>query len=225
MPYIGISPRIIKKDIANNPYDFININMTYCHFINNLGYEYLILPLNLDINLLNICDGYLIIGGNDVNPEYYFEKNRDSNIEPKIIDEIDFKIIDFAINQQKFILGICRGIQVINVYFGGSLIQDLNDENHLHHHLHQITKISDISLIDCFNEKEIVNSLHHQAINKLGDGLIPLFKTNDIIEMIIHHKYKIIGVQWHPERLDINHQTKFKEIINKIGVTDETKTN
>lgn len=224
MHYIGISPRISKKDIANNQYEFLSINMTYCNFIKHLGYEYIILPLDLNQNLLNLCDGFLIIGGEDINPTYYSEENKGSNLEFPIIDETDFKIIDFAIENNKFVFGICRGIQVINVYFGGSLIQNIQDDT-IHHQPHLIKKDTSLKIIDCFNETELVNSLHHQAINILGEDLIPLFKTNNIIEMVVHRKYKIIGVQWHPERLNLNHQKKFKYILKVLGEKYETKIN
>lgn len=224
MHYIGISPRISKKEIANNQYDFLTINMTYCNFINHLGYEYIILPLNLNQNLLNLCDGFLIIGGEDINPSYYSEENKGSNLEFPIIDEMDFKIIDFAIENNKFVFGICRGIQVINVYFGGSLIQNIKDDI-VHHQPHLIIKDISIEIIDCFNDIELVNSLHHQAIKTIGKGLVPLFKTNDIIEMVVHSKYKIFGVQWHPERLSLNHQKKFKHILEILGEKYETEIN
>lgn len=217
MPYIGISPRINKKEIANNEYEFLSTNMTYCDFIHNLGYDYLILPLSLDYKLLNLCDGFLITGGDDINPQYYGDVNTTSNIEPDVIDQDDFKILNYAIKNDKFVVGICRGIQVINVYFGGTLIQDLKKENFLHHQNHQIHLINSHSCLTDFNQVEFVNSLHHQAIKKIGNGLIPIYTKNEVIEMIIHEKYKIIGVQWHPERMNIYHQLKFKKIIENFN--------
>lgn len=221
MPYIGISPRINKKQVTNNEYEFLSINITYCKFIENLGYNYIILPLKIDYHLLNKCDGFLIPGGDDVNPQYYDEENTFSILEPDIIDQIDFQIIEYAIRCEKFVLGICRGIQVINVFFGGSLIQDLGNANKLHHHDHQIKMINENNMANIFNSCEIVNSLHHQAIKKIGNGLIPIFQASETIEMIIHNKYNIIGVQWHPERMNINHQLKFQSLIknfNKKGL-------
>ncbi len=225
MEYIGISPRISSKKVANNQYEFLNINMTYCDFIHLLGYEYLILPFNLNANLLKNCIGFLIIGGEDIDPTYYGEENTNSIIEPAKIDEIDFQIIDYAIKNHKFVLGICRGIQVINVYFGGSLVQDLGSNNHLHHQNHQILKVNQHPLIAELANILTVNSLHHQAIKKLGASLIPLYQADNIIEMIIHQKYPIVGVQWHPERMETKHQLKFKKIIKELRNDYEIQTN
>lgn len=217
MPYIGISPRIDKKQLVNNEYEFLSINITYCRFIENLGYNYLILPLKIDYHILDICDGFVIPGGDDINPQYYNEKNTFSKIEPDIIDQMDFQIIEYAMRYNKFVLGICRGIQVINVFFGGTLVQDLGDANQLHHNNHEIKMINKNDLAKLFNSIEFVNSLHHQSIKKIGKNLVPIFQTNEIIEMIIHNKYKIIGVQWHPERMNIMHQLKFKKLIEKLN--------
>ena len=193
MPYIGISPRIDKKKLVNNEYEFLSINITYCRFIENLGYNYIILPLKIDYHILDICDGFIIPGGDDINPQYYNEKNTFSKIEPDIIDQMDFQIIEYAMRYNKFVLGICRGIQVINVFFGGTLVQDLGDANQLHHHNHEIKMINKNDLAKSFNSIEFVNSLHLQSIKKIGKNLVPIFQTNEIIEMIIHNKYKIIG--------------------------------
>lgn len=214
MKYIGITPRINRRKINDCFFDFLSINTYYLDFIKVLGFCPLILPFDLHTELLQKCDGFLIIGGDDIDPKYYHENNQGSILENPLIDQIDFEIMDYAIHHNQFIIGICRGIQIINVYFGGNLIQDLADRNPLHHQNHLLTKVNDHPLLAFFDDVMLVNSMHHQAIKELGDNLISLFQNDGIIEMIVHQKYPLVGVQWHPERMDLDHQLKFKQIIN-----------
>lgn len=133
-------------------------------------------------------DAFLLPGGYDIDPSYYQQKNYAAKNIDKEMDELDFKIIDFAQKTKKPLLGICRGIQSINVFFKGTLKQDI-----LHHQNenHFIT----------WNQKSyLVNSFHHQSIDKLGNDLQVLAKSQDgEIEIIKHTSFPILGVQFHPE--------------------------
>lgn len=167
--------------------NFISLNHDYLTKLLDLNLFPLILPLKNLEQYLPLCDGFIITGGDDVNPKRYDEENSNSNYND-LIDEIDFKIIDYTYKNKKPLLGICRGIQVINVYFNGSLTQDI--PGHFNSHIVQ------------YKTREFfVNSSHHQIINRLGNNLIPLFKNGNAVEALIHKEKFIIGIQWHPERM------------------------
>ena len=186
--FIGISPRIIIKNIENKNRLFINLNNDYLDKLINLNLIPFILPLKNINNYLSLCSGFIITGGDDINPSKYNEPIINSNYDDTI-DDIDFLIIDYAYKNKIPLLGICRGIQIINVYFQGSLIQHY--DNHFTKHI-----------VTYKNRSFFVNSSHHQIINILGNDLIPIFQNNKVIEAVIHKDLFIFGVQWHPERMD-----------------------
>ncbi|MEF9920520.1 MAG: gamma-glutamyl-gamma-aminobutyrate hydrolase family protein [Erysipelotrichaceae bacterium] len=162
-----------------------------------------------DSNYLDViaskCDGLIINGGDDINPVIYHQTlNPHSILCPSEIDEFDLQAIAAFIKLDKPILGICRGLQVLNVYFNGDLIQHM-DDNIKHaddHHLHLVNQVSSSFLNKLYPSNFIVNSYHHQCIKQLGSGLIACAISHDgIIEAIAHQDKKIIAVQWHPEKL------------------------
>ncbi|MEO0143719.1 MAG: gamma-glutamyl-gamma-aminobutyrate hydrolase family protein [candidate division WOR-3 bacterium] len=164
--------------------------------------------------------GLILIGGEDVNPKHYNEKNLFENLN-EINDERDlaeFELIEKFLNYERIIFGICRGIQVLNVFFKGTLYQDIPSELNLYTHkfykdktprnvevynndtYHKIKIINRNPIFE--NSEFIVNSRHHQAIKKVSDDFY-IFATSEdgIIEGIFHKKLLIFGVQWHPERI------------------------
>ncbi len=155
--------------------------------------------------IAQMCDGLIVTGSeNDVHPQYYGEK---------ICKKTNFKIDEYAesakimkifIEQRKPILGICAGIQEINVFFGGSLYQNIENHN-LKEKKHKIRIEKDSFLADVCDEPEIlVNSFHHQAIKQVAqDFKITAISEDGIVEAI--EKDNILAVQWHPEQMrDIN---------------------
>ena len=109
-------------------------------------------------------------------------------------------------------MGICRGLQLLNVFFGGSLYQDLPEtsfhrgENHADV-VHSVNAVPDSILGELYGETYAVNSTHHQAIKALGNGLRATVTWNgQYAEAIEHTQYPIFGVQWHPERMCYKHE-------------------
>ena len=139
-------------------------------------------------------DGFLIIGGADINPCLYKEENYASLGVDDEIDRVDLEMIDYAVKNSKPLLGICRGLQVINVYFGGSLKQHVfNHDNNSH-------KIILVDEFSSFPLEVEVNSFHHQTVKKIGDNLNVLYYSLDgEVECFKHKKLPIIAVQFHPE--------------------------
>lgn len=168
----------------------------YLNYLN----EHDLLPVILKWNDLNIdevidsCDGFIISGGLDIDPIFYGEDDQKSVLTKAEIDFLDRKIVNYCKDNKKPLLGICRGIQAINVFLGGSLYQDIPGHQGGMHVLRGDGKF--------FEERFETNTFHHQAIKYLAKGLVPLAYSTDeleLIEAVKHEKLPIIGVQWHPE--------------------------
>lgn len=149
-------------------------------------------------------DALLLCGGVDIDPKYFGQtplEGANLEIDPDR-DELELMLLEAFIERRKPVYGICRGIQVINVAFKGTLWQDLHAQCGLVHS-HQDkdeTMWHDVHMAD--GRVLSVNSFHHQAIKELGDGLFSLGNTADgIIEAIRHKSLPIGAVQWHPERM------------------------
>ena len=210
---IGLSPRFIHEE--NN--DFIRVASAYNEAVKKENIVPLIImdTPNLE-DLLNLCDGFIIIGGNDIDPIDYNESN-DLNLSRGInrrMDEIDKEIILHAKKHNKPMLGICRGIQAIAVYLGGSLHQDLNHANISHPMIdnthHMVKKVNNYGVAKLLPDEFMVNTYHHQAVKQVPNDFLILYQNADTIEMIESTKQPILAVQWHPEKL-IN--DKYSRII------------
>ena len=152
-------------------------------------------------------DGLILCGGSDIDPQYYGEEiNGSVNIDKKR-DSVEFELLRAYVDAGKPALGICRGYQLINVFFGGSLYQHL-PETAFHRGevgvdaVHSVAATSGSILYNLYGSNFYVNSAHHQAVKTLGQGLVATAYWNDkYIEAYEHVSMPIFGVQWHPERM------------------------
>lgn len=168
-------------------------------------------------DIVNRNDALLICGGDDIDP-IYFRQELDSqtNLENKFIESMDFALIHQFYHAHKPIIGICRGIQVINVFFKGSLIQDIPSTymttiNHSHDS-HSIHIQPHTFLSHYFASNIEVNSFHHQNINQVADIFhVNAISEDGLIEGIENHQ--ILAFQWHPERMDSHSQDIFIHLI------------
>lgn len=161
-------------------------------------------------------DGFVFQGGTDVAPEAYGEEPIGRWKGDPIRDAYELKLFDLAVKSKKPILAICRGMQLMNVYFGGSLYQDTDtqlddvlthrDANSYDFLYHEIAFTPGKILDKIYQNARIkqVNSVHHQSVKKLGKNLEVLAESpaDGIIEAIGYTKGTegwIVGVQWHPE--------------------------
>ena len=170
--------------------------------------------------VVNICDGLIVIGSAiDINPKNYDEQPiSEIHKMTEEIDTLDFSIIKAFNNVNKHILGICRGIQSINVCFGGSLYQDIPNHKLPKEERYNVKFEKESFLYDCYNiEQMLINSLHHQAVKEVAKGFKVVAKSEDGIVEAIENK-NIIAVQWHPEYM--NDIKFFEYFINKLSNKD-----
>ena len=164
--------------------------------------------------LMDSCCGLVLTGGEDVDPRRYGEPPSPAlgAVEPAR-DEMEFAALQAAIEREMPVFGICRGAQVLNVHFGGTLYQDLKTERPtdlLHdqtapwdRRTHNATVETDTLLHTVLGDTRLfINSFHHQAVKDVGRDLrIAAIAEDGLIEAIEHEKMPwVLGVQWHPER-------------------------
>lgn len=146
-------------------------------------------------------DGILFTGGIDISPEFYGETFCHEKTEVcRERDIFELRLFKAFYERKKAILGICRGIQLINVALGGTLFQHIENHSGVDHRVRVSGRLLDLSE----NKKEIItNSTHHQALKDLGSGLEAIaFSDDGIIEGVCDFsdgRY-LLGVQFHPEK-------------------------
>lgn len=215
-PIIGISA---GKSLNNQQISQINLNENYIHAIQAAEGIPLIIPSGipqLEIEqIVNGLDAILLSGGGDIETSIYngLPNSKVTNVDPAR-DSLEIFLARLAYKLQKPLLGICRGCQVINVAFGGSLYSDIPSQykTSIRHdcypgiardfEAHSIKVVKDSKLQNIFSGNGLkVNSLHHQGINQLAEMFTAIAHSPDglieAVEAFDHPFY--IGVQWHPE--------------------------
>lgn len=161
------------------------------------------------------CDGILLTGGEDVHPRFYDRKEfleRCHEVDEKR-DEFEWKVLEYADKKQLPLLGICRGLQIANVYFGGTLLPHIPDYGKFDHaqsgsvdryHAVQVDPNSSLSKIVGTTTGE-VNSAHHQGADLVGKGLVANALSPDGVVEGLENQDRdqafLMLVQWHPERM------------------------
>lgn len=153
-------------------------------------------------------DGLVLAGGGDIHPKYYGEAPTLSRDIDEVRDRAEFQLMKDFIRAGKPIFGICRGIQVINVYFGGTLFQHMkNASEHMAGETdswHQVC--AEGALCELYGKSFEVNSAHHQAIDRVGHRLSVQARCGQAVEAVKHTELPIFGVQFHPERMENGHK-------------------
>lgn len=164
------------------------------------------------------CDGIVLSGGEDVHPKFYKKPEFLSILKPGEIkverDEFELKTIKKSLQLKKPLLGICRGLQIANVYFGGTLVPDIPGSGKPSHSKlkgydkRHLVNLFDDSLLKDFirNGRGEVNSAHHQSADVVAPDLrVTAVSDDGIIEGLEwknpHKKSFLLLVQWHPERM------------------------
>lgn len=204
------------------------VPIAYSEAIRRAGGVPVIVPNIANDDLIDsyveMCDGFLFTGGVDINPRIY---NEEMILETKKYsferDEFELKLLEKIRDINKPILGICRGMQLINSVYGGSLYQDMktagfnlnhNNPQNITDGTHSISIEKDSIMFDIFGEETIVNSYHHQAIKDVADGFKVTSRAKDgIVESMQWTGERYIHlVQFHPEMM-IYRYKEFEKIF------------
>lgn len=230
-PIIGITAHIDKA--KNSPLGRSSIGNTYVDSITKAGGIPIILPVFISHSemeeYLKICDGFLFSGGIDISPQFYNEDAHEKLGETLMdLDRSQIPLMKKVLGIKKPVLGICRGIQVLNVACGGSLYQDLSEHEGTFVKHFQATGPGDVShqvlleqnslISPLFSEKIWVNSYHHQAVKDPGNGVkIIAHSLDGIVEAIQIEDYPYgLGVQWHPEAMFAHGDLSMKPLFESF---------
>jgi putative glutamine amidotransferase len=227
-PAIGLSPRILRSVPAELGFrgktlQYLEQSMAHC--VMRAGGLVVMIPTVERADALAqsqvatrdyvaLLDGLILQGGADIDPSVYGETPTDV-LGPidAIRDRFELELLREFAAVGKPVLGVCRGMQLINVAYGGSLHQDLEvagATQHTHRKLdlydeftHGVELVQNGWLRSIYENSDsaLVNSIHHQGVKRLGDGLVVEAVSNDgIIEAVRHPDLDfMVGVQWHPE--------------------------
>lgn len=212
-PFIGMTAAYT----AFNNLQVYKTNQTYVEAIIRAGGIPVMLPAALSaeecVHYAQILDGLLVPGGDDVSPYLYGEETM-----PQVtylnrhMDLFEIELIRKMATANKPVLGICRGHQIINVAFGGTLYQDLDKQvpEHICHlqssaireePFHKVSLEEHSRLASIFGQSAVeTNTYHHQAVKDVAPSLKIVGRTSDgVVEAIESESQFIVGVQWHPE--------------------------
>lgn len=228
-PLIGVSANLNENQSC--------INNDYTNAIIAGGGTPVIVPVTTDLtvlkNLFAQLDGLLLTGGGDINPLYCGEEPIPSlgNVSA-LRDQYDLMLLKLATDRQIPVFGICRGHQLINVYFGGTLYQDIYSQatgkllKHSQtaegsqgtHHVRVETGSRLAAILQ--QENVTANSFHHQAVKEVARGFkntaISPDGINEAMEASPDSGKEILSVQWHPERMTVASNTQMLELFRSF---------
>ncbi len=203
----------ISARTTNSDRDYGCIGPRYVPFLEGLG----LLPVLVPNNTSDPCayvaalgvEGLILTGGGDLDPERYAQPNTHSIEIAPARDRTEFCLLAMAAERRLPVLGICRGLQVLNAFFGGTLVQDIpaqigasvQHDGSLAHPVRIVdARVQRLTGV----ERLAVNSHHHQGVT--AHTLAPvlnvfaLSEPDGVIEGVLHRSLPVLGVQWHPEQ-------------------------
>lgn len=221
---VGVSPCFIYPDLERKvfgPKHLAYIEQDMARYLSRPGIQVILiphLPKSEWQTMLDQVDLLVMQGGNDIAPQSYGATPIADGRWPgdPYRDEYELQLIDYAYKQDKPIFAVCRGFQLLNIYFGGTLYQDIatqRPESISHRDAvaydqiyHGLTAVPNAPFAKYFQDETnwTVNSIHHQGIQTLGSKLAPWAHASEdqMVEVLGSTEVapgKILGVQWHPE--------------------------
>lgn len=182
----------IPKNTGNYEHALARCRVSYC--------------TSLCPDALSSYDKLLLPGGGDMDPSWFGQKDQGSHLWDRQLDRAQFSLLHAFVLARKPILGICRGMQLLNVYFGGDLIQELpSSRTHRFQEqdqIHPVRSKEPSLLFRLYGPSCLVNSAHHQGCGRIGAELaVSQTAPDGVIEALEHQtRPNLLGVQWHPER-------------------------
>ncbi len=213
-PLIGLTGRRkFARDLVSAPEVLHHLQgdwyyADYAHSVFEAGAIPVNLPQNVPPEMFaDHLDGILLTGGADIAPDRYDQEPETDEFPPEPDrDEFELNLLSSATTAGMPVLGICRGLQLINVHAGGSLHQHVPEhamfEQPPNTLSHTVALEPDCTLSSVYGSSIEVNSLHHQTVDAVGDGLQITARSDDTVEGLEHDTLPIVAVQWHPEMLD-----------------------
>jgi len=190
------------KNRHGDRYD--NLENNYVKYLEGFGIRLMIIPnITKNLETYTKVKGIIISGGNDINPQSYGGNKTDSVYLSAERDSTEENLLRIAIEKKIPVLGICRGYQFINVFFGGKLIGGINEKEKRHVGITHRVDVIDEKCMELLGDGFEVNSYHNFGVDESvkSKDLEVFAQANDgIIEGMFHPKLPIAGIQWHPER-------------------------
>lgn len=175
-------------------------------------------------------DGVLMPGGADVDPVRYGARPDPRSVEISAFqDDFDIGVTRALIEADLPVLAICRGMQILNIATGGTLLQHVDETKTRHHNaIHRVTVAAGSRLHAIVGRENIdVSSYHHQAIDRLGAGLtVTGVAADGVVEAVEHQQSDIIAVQWHPEDRHASSDSDaalFADLVDRAHKRKESK--
>lgn len=237
-PLIGITPSVSVDTLSHGTFERYVLNTAYANAIIASGGIPVVLPYVHDgaEAMLDRLDGLVLSGGADVEPARFGA----GSVHPETYgisparDQFELHLIHHALRRDLAVLGICRGIQVLNVALGGTLIQDIASQHGADHPVahrqqangipanqsgHSVTIAAGNILHEPIGGVLPVNSFHHQAIDRLAAGLEAIAIADDgIIEAVVMPDRRfVLGIQWHPELMFADHPAQLIPFEALVG--------
>lgn len=207
----------------------------YLNWLEHYGVEYEILDFDKPAEgyeAVEKCSGIIFTGGVDIYPELYcdWDTTETKGTYNPARDGFELKLLEKVLEMRIPVLAICRGMQLVNIYFRGSLIFDLEEIRNVNHRkisdtedrMHNVKIFENTLLHSIIGKDEIdVTSSHHQAVDRLGEGLMVNAKSGDGIIEGIEFANKdsnpfFLGIQWHPERFKDFKNPGSEDILEKF---------
>lgn len=236
-PLIGINAGVVSGGPGELP--GVTVRTSYIDAVNRAGGTPIVLPAVPDPEIVkqhvDLCAGFIFIGGPDIHPEKYGQQDihPTSNLLPERRQNYDFMLIGEVIGRKKPFLAVCLGCQEVNVFLGGTLIQDIASQTgstvqhsckQAPHYMRQVVDVEPGTLTATMVGEGRVNAntAHHQAIGEPGKGIRISSRCPEdgIIESYELENYPFgVALQWHPEMLvdEPAHMNLFKGLVKAAG--------
>jgi putative glutamine amidotransferase len=225
-PLVGVTTWRRRLDTFYGPDTLMTLSTSYTDSMVAAGLTPVLIPAALEdadaYRFIDVVDGLLVSGGDDVHPETYGTEPTVSRGIDTEVDRFEIALVEAARAAGKPVLAICRGLQILNVALGGTLLQEVTskggaheliteetdpDEMYTWRHVVRFEPDSIIGGLYGADEAK-VNTLHHQGIDRLASDLIVEGRSDDGLIEAARYKgdWWALGVQWHPEKMGVDHR-------------------